>query len=341
MNRVSKMNKSFLHALGRSAVAMLVTMFAVSVAHASELYFTNVNAGVITIEKINTDGSGRTTILNRTATDSITDISAIRVDAAANKMFWVEDRPDHVTKWRLMSANLDGSGVTNMYSEILSGGATSVTLDTINQRVYFLKASGNEIRSYNYNGTGGLLNWSASGYDPDPSGLAINAATGKLYMSQRNNATTTGVFEILQMDTDGTNQIVRAAPRAILYDLIIDPDTDLAYYTRRQSATDWYIAQFNQDGPLNEDANDLSGTLQSSGTRPLTLDTAADLIYYSALDGTIYVTDLNGNQSVFLPGGSGDVIRGLDVAVIPEPGSLALLTLGGVMAALRRQCKRH
>ena len=318
--------------VGGLAVAA-VSALASQVVNASEMYFTNTNSGVKTIEKILLNGTGRTTIMTRTTNG----IGQIKVDAANNVMFWLEERPAG-TKWSLMRANLDGTNVQQFTDQVLSGAAATLQLDKTGQRVYWLDASGNNIKSYAYDGTNPQTNWQAVGYDPNPRGLGLDAANGKFYISRENNPTTTGVFEILEMDLDGTNQVVRAAPRNGVKDIQLDLDSGLAYYTRRSSGTQQGVSQFNMAGPLNQDAINLSGTITADAVGSLALDTESNRIYYSSPGGgKVYVSDFAGNASIFLDTNV-DGVSGLDIVYsIPEPGSLALLGFGGAMVLSSRR----
>jgi sugar lactone lactonase YvrE len=71
--------------------------------------------------------------------------TALTLDAAANRVFWVDTVAHQLWSSNLLGGGAAAMGVANVY-------ASRLRLDTINQRVYWVDTNSNQIRRVDYNG---------------------------------------------------------------------------------------------------------------------------------------------------------------------------------------------
>ena len=310
------------------SMVVLGTFSSVSAGQKMDLYMAvNNDAGTShTIEVVGTDGSNRRVLLTRTLP-----VGDLKVDSENGKIFWLEDCGGN--KMNLNSADIDGD--TNSILEYAGGqvigAASSIDIDPVNQRVYWMESSYNKIKSREYDKSNAtVLHWDAAlepiPYDPNPMGFAYDVATSRFFYGRY--ATTNGaVFELVTTDINGSNIVVLADGSRGVGIKAIDfhVASNTVFFTRRQTSSSIKVSKTDMDvHELNY--LDLPGTLSANYLRGIAVDEYNDLIYYSSIDDNkIMVSDFYGSGvTTFLSVGVENVY-GLDLAPTPIAGTVILV----------------
>ncbi|MEM9020546.1 MAG: PEP-CTERM sorting domain-containing protein [Planctomycetota bacterium] len=243
-------------------------------------------------------------------------------------------------------ANLDGTGAETVVTGLL-GGVDDLELDTTTDTLYFNISSGTaadrSISKVQTDGTGLTVIHSNASLAPNNGGgitytvntvgnLSLDTDSGRLYWTSDNGAN--GGAIALNSSTLAGASVARQFSATSRSDAInkmdIDFDTSTVYYTVG-STTQEVRSSTLTGGSFTT----LASGLGSPGA--IGIDTTDGLMYFS-VGGTLYEADLDGSDrtSIVVSGSTLYNIADIEVDTVPEPGSLALLTLSG-MTLLRRR----
>jgi len=144
------------------------------------------NSGVIGC--VNPDGSGRQEILS-----GLNSVTGIAVDSLTRRLYWADPLDQAI-----YSANLDGTGQTNVFSGSEVGVADDLEVDAAMGRVFWTNSDLGTVMRVDLNG----LNLYHIAYGVDRlKGLAVDSAGGVVYWAE------TGAGVIRRANLDGSNRI--------------------------------------------------------------------------------------------------------------------------------------
>jgi len=272
------------------------------------VYYTDTVAD--TINRIDPDGSNQTTLVSGFGTN----INGIT--AAQGQMFWTDISEDAV-----FSAGLDGSSPGVFLDLSVLDGlifATDITND--GQNVYFSDGAFEE-RLFRSPISSPSLEQIGSNIDID--GLEADPNAGFLYLFDFN--------EVFRSNLDGTGftTIIGGLPGVDA--LTVDPGTNTLFYL-----VDGVIFSANGDGSSIESVFDLS--LVPDYGQSLVSDTAFfdDVLYWIEAGDSDGIWSLDLTDPEATPTQILAQVNIGNLTVVPGPGTLSLLGLGG-LAALRRR----
>ena len=280
------------------------------------------------IQRVQANGTGHEVLL---ATQPL--LRGMTIDAAAAKMYWSDNGAwtDTINKGRICRANLDGSDVEVLYQTQhppMSGAGDKlgmIALDVSADRVYFRENRGSADRCIlrmNTDGSNVTLLTSEAGLND---ALEVDPLHEWLYYTDETT--------ILRCDVDGQNR--QAVVTASSNSFSVDVPTQQLY------GADWYGNRLwgaSTDGTVLTDLG--------FADHPRDVVRYGDHLYFNSLkteSGTTYMQvircDPDGSNPVVLHqiNRSQTPSDPMQFAVVPEPATLALLTLGGVAIVRRRR----
>ncbi|HUU82261.1 MAG TPA: FKBP-type peptidyl-prolyl cis-trans isomerase, partial [Phycisphaerae bacterium] len=174
-------------------------------------------------------------VIDLAATGTI-DPAGLALDGVGGKVYWPE-----TSNARIQRANLDGSEPETLAIEGLRYPA-GVALDLDNGLIYFTDRFTNKVRRANLDGSNAEdLVTEEQGAD-DPQGIALDVPGDRMYWAD------SATDSIWSADLDGSDaQEIIQRPASILFDIALDPEEGMLYYTDRQSARN-HIRSARVDG---------------------------------------------------------------------------------------------
>lgn len=149
-----------------------------------KIYFTEINA-TGTIKRCNLDGSNIEVIVS-----GLNDPFAVRVDPNHNRIIWVNDVDNKISK-----ADLNGSNIQDIVTGV--GGLRDIVMDASGTKIYWGQRSNQTINTAFLDGSG-VQAIITSGLN-NPNGITYHQNDNKLYFND------TGNDHIYRSDTDGSN----------------------------------------------------------------------------------------------------------------------------------------
>lgn len=262
------------------------------------------------IQRANPDGSNIETIINGLNTP--TDIS---LDMSAGKMYW--------GMWvdgLILRSNLDGSE----QETIIHTGQRNVwgvAVDSIGGKVYWTDPYEKAIRRSNLNGSGieDLIKTVEQ-----PVGIALDNKHNKLYWTDEG----TGKIQRSNFDGSGIEDVLQIESLMCLADIELDLSNDAIY---------WVESDYSKRiGRVKMDGTGMEYVIPSLDSEPyaMALDCDSSLIYWTTYNGEIMRADFDGsNMNTILSLGERNA---WGIAITPEPCTLLLLAMGGLVIHHKR-----
>jgi DNA-binding beta-propeller fold protein YncE len=257
------------------AVVCMALVLAPAALAAGRVYWGNVS-GSNPISFANLDGSGGGNLTTTGATPEAP--WGVTIDAAAGKIYWVNNDNDIGQTDGVSFANLDGSGGGTLSTPGVTGAnPEGVAVDPAAGKIYWANPTTEKIAYANLNGSGGgTLNTGSATVDT-PDGVAIDPADGKIYWTNEQSSTTAVSFASLDGSGGGDLETTGATvsePEGVA----IDASTGKIYWANNGSNT----------APIsfaNLDDSGGGGNLTVTGATPdeafgVAIDPAAGKIYW-------------------------------------------------------------
>lgn len=274
---------------------------------APQVYWTDNDNG--TLHRANLDGSGKELLFQ--APDNV---EGLAIDVPANKMYWVENAAARIGR-----ANLDGTGVEYVVSGV--GGIANVTLDVLGGKMYW---AGSGVWRSNLDGTDQeMILAKTTAFAGD---VELDLVHGKLYWVRIGGASS---GKIGRANLDGTDLEVLWQGGA--YTLTLDVPAQRMY------VADWFdqrIHSLNFDGSGHETLFTTADGLR--GPRDLCL--FEGMLYWTQDHESNYIKRANlETMEIETVLDLGPLVGPTGIQVVPEPATLSLLALGGLLALRRRR----
>ena len=274
------------------------------------IYWDTVRGG---IKRMNADGTGKQDVISYTGMTNYEALSGLAIDSVAGKMYWTYSDNSHNNIHKIKCANIDGSQI----QDFLAGGTTGdFAIDSLNRRLYW--TTGEQIGSVNLNGS------NPSYFGTDNMALTcdvdIDTAAGKLYWSENWE----GV--IMRSNLDGSQQEVVDLAGGTGFPTAIALDT---VHNRIYTVSGETLLWSNLDGSDYHDIYSFSGDYISD----IACDSYGGKVYWSTYD-TIYRANLDGSNIETLA--TDTYIESISIVTVPEPATLLLLGLGGLVLRKRK-----
>ena len=300
-------------------------------------YYTETGFGD-TVSRVNlspdlTTSTNETLIFNRNS-----DPRALAIDHVNNRVYYANGNA-------IWKATLEGTGQALVTAT--SGAPGDIEIDATNGKVYFsTRFTGTSEAIWSVNTDGSALtkihdattiattNPTATTITSrDVSNISLDLDAGRLYWTADNGGNG-GRMALNSSPLAGgavTQHFVATSRGDAISKMDIDFDTSLVYFTVGSSTNEVRRSTIS-GGSLT--------TLVSGVGRPgaIALDLDDDEIFFS-VGGTMYQADLDGTnlRSKGINGSSLFSIADIEIGPVPEPGSLALLAMGGLLIARRRR----
>jgi DNA-binding beta-propeller fold protein YncE len=261
------------------------------------------------IYRTNTDGTGTQHLVSTYA-----EIYGLAVDSAASKMYW--------TNWgagKIQRSNLNGSQVEDVLSGLTS--PVGITLDVARGRMYWADIDGGYIRGANLDGSNMNTISGANG----PMGIAVDSTAGKLYWSD--------AYTISRSNLDGSGlESVITYPSDMSLSIALDTSGERIYWVNHDE-----VGYADFDGSnrhsISSELMDIYG---------VAVDPLAGKVYWTGVPqppapyepyfpvGGRANLDGSGMEP-FLSNSMEGVAFAIAIGPVPEPATLLLLTLGGLI----------
>ncbi len=194
----------------------------------------------------------------------------------------------------------------------------AIKLDLGQNKMYWTDAATNKIQRANLDGTD-VEDLVTEGLDV-PRGLALDVAENAMYWVDRDTP------HLMRADLDGSNVQVVASGTHCAWGMTMDPDSGLLYIADCDG-----IKRASTDGSLFELIVPQGGTKTS-----IDVDPKNGYLYWGHLtEHKLFRAALDGGEAETVITERIGSLLGL--AVLPEPSTLALLALGGLLANRRRR----
>jgi DNA-binding beta-propeller fold protein YncE len=261
--------------------------------------------------------------------------AAIALDPVGGKIYYVDGDATGAAATGLWRANLDGTGVQNLTS-FAPSAINEIDLDLTNGKIYWTDYLSDTIRRVNFDGTNPETVLSTDAF---PSGLALDAAGGKIYFSDSDP--TFSNPRIRSANLDGSNiQDVLLLPRPS-ESLELDLAQGFIYWAEG-AAGGGSIGRAKLDGTMVQ-----SFSTGTQDARQIALDLDLGKIYWSSpigasilranLDGTGIETFQSGYVTAY------EVAVLPSITAVPEPPSVVPASLGvfglALFALFRRRAR--
>ncbi len=205
-------------------------------------------------------------------------VTSLNIDAAGGKIYWADQGSSRGT---IKRANLDGTNVEVLTTEPIT--ASSLAVDTTDNKLYWIDSTQGKIHSANLNGENIRT---ITQTDNDIMHIAVDAAGGKLYWTDQ--------YSIWRVNLDGTNsEKVLTISRAYTYIKGIAVADGKIYWTERLA---WWRTSGNiQRANLNGTNIETLATLLGTPTG-IAVDTVGGKVYWANSFGGIQRMDINGGE---------------------------------------------
>ncbi len=291
-----------------SRIILLVSVLALTVTEhcmATEVYWTDYSNGAI--RRALRDGSATETVVTGLSTPT-----GIAIDVANGKMYWTDTGYD-----RIQRANVDGSEFEDLVYDaglIHPGG---IALDVNAERMYWVDTGAGKIQRANFDGTSmeDLVVDAGEGL----SSIAIDVAAGKIYW------TASGKIRRASLDGSAVEDFLTFTTEDHPWSLELDVTDSRVYWSDQGTHR---IRRVYLDGSGTEDL--VTGVHSLSN---IALDPVEGKIYWTIGGEKISRANLNGTHIE-------DILyttTPYGIAVVPEPFTLSLLVLGGVVLIYRKR----
>jgi hypothetical protein len=251
-------------------------------------------------------------------------VKRLHFDEPTGKWFWMDFNS-------IKCADFDGSNVQTVVTDALTSANVDMDIDSVNGKIYWNNNNG-QIRRCNFDGT--ALATIRSGLTA-PYALAVDPINNKLFWTDYGGSNT----NVYAGDLNANNPalIGWVSSLWLIADMDVDPVAQQVYWAGTSSFRAELIQRHGYG--YSSSATTLINTEQGY-IRSLKLDpTTGTMIMADASGGRILEANTNGtNLTVLYNGGAGTplaaAVSSLD---IPEPTTLALLSLGGALCIRRRR----
>ena len=303
---------------------------------AGQIYWGNVS-GSNPISFANLDGSGGGNLTTTGATPEAP--WGVTIDAAAGKIYWVNNDNNIGQTDGVSFANLDGSGGGTLNTPGVTGAnPEGVAVNPAAGKIYWANPTTGTIAYANLDGSGGgTLNTGSATVD-GPDGVAIDPSEGKIYWTNEQSSTTAVSFANLDGSGGGdltTTGATVSSPEGVA----IDAATGKIYWANNGSNTA-PISFANLDGSGG-------GNLTVRGATPneafgVAIDPAAGRIYWvNEGSNTIPISFANLDDSGggnLTTTGATPSIPGWPSLLEPPSGTAAPVISGGSAASSALSC---
>lgn len=304
---------------------LAVCLAAPGAARADDLYWTDNDDS--RIYRAALDGTNRQVVLSLGAG---VDPRGIAVDGVSGHMYWAENGTN-----RIRRANLDGSNAITIVAANLAFPA-DVELDLAAGKIYWADRDLDWIRRANLDGTGveTIVNLPAAGNTTAPYFLELDPAGGKLYWSDFDS----GIIHRANLADGSTiENIVTGLDR--VRDVVLDAPAGKLYWNDRDTHL---VQRQNVGGGGRETLYGPAGLVEPHG---LVLHDATSALFWADGEGRFVGSGSKNGGVAFTSIASGPAPFhpwDIDIALapIPEPRSIALASLGGVLLwRFGRRCR--
>ena len=245
-------------------------------------------------------------------------------DAVGGRMYWTT-----IAGAGIYSANFDGSDV-GMALGLGGQTAQGLAIDGVSEKMYY--TLGGALRRANLDGSGDELLYNAGATQLQDVQLDLGA--GKLYLTEW-DGTPSSPGSILSASLDGAGvSTVLANIENGPVSIGLDSASDSLYWIGY--GLDGRVGGLHRVGT---DGSGLTTLLRDVDGESLALDLAGGKAYWATPNqnltgGTIARANLDGSDYELLTLPAGSIPTGL--AIVPEPGAIALLAIGAAFLARKR-----
>lgn len=240
------------------------------------------------------------------------------IDESGEKLYWSSSI---FGAGSIQRSNFDGTGVEYV---IPSVDAWGIDIDPRSPKLYWANHDGHKIQRSDLDGSNIEV---VTGTSMTPWALAVDPVNSKLYYSESNGASA----KIFRLGFDGSGKDnLLATTAGSIRGLELDLTNDKVYWHEMESG-------ISKIGRANFDGSDLEYIIEGLiFLDDIALDVDADRIYWTrpphgADPPLIQYANLDGSAITTLVDTGLNVPRGIEVVAIPEPGTVCLLGLGGVL----------
>ena len=263
-----------------------------------------------TIKRSTIDGSSTEIVIS-----GINRPNGLAVDTTGGKIYWGARGSSTILR-----ANLDGTCIENLVS-INKFEPVDITLDLNNNKMYWTDIRYGKIQRANLDGSqiediaafGGMA-----------AGIDIDLQNEKLYWTDPFGSPLPG--KVWSSNLDGSEAVNIFTESVNFYDITLDVNSENFYW-----AEGGWIKRANYDGTNIENIISIS----SGAVLGLDIDPISNKLYWTnALTNSIHRSNLDGSgiENIIT-----NASRPLDIEfVVPEPASLILFSLCGLMLRRRR-----
>ena len=304
----------------RNFACWLGVLAGVSAARAGILYWTDVYSAPTRIMCSDVD----TLVPEVVLSEGLTYPYRITLDPVGGKMYWTTTYDGLVRR-----ANLDGTDLETIV-DLGGSSTTGIAVDGVSGKAYW--AQGASVWSSDLDGSNAavLLEVGAPGFIQD---ITLEPSTAKIYLSNWNGLGN-GRLQRANLDGSGLEDVLPSVDQGPA-GLAVDAADGKVYWAS------WNIDLFDNGAVrrANLDGSGVETLVDDIDADSLTLDFSAGMAYWTEIDafsgsGSIHRANLDGSGYEALP--FGDILPA-GIAFIPEPGTLALLSVGAAVIAHRRK----
>lgn len=305
-----------------TTLALLVLAGSAGIASAQNLFFGSAggHSGRNSLYTTDLNGLGSTDIL---PTPMV--VSGVAVDGGAGRVFWQE--PHHGSgrnQWSIHSANLNGSAHSVVSSWTQSSGNTyGVAADRTNRQVYWADINGISRANYNGSATAAIVSFH------HVNEVEVDPAANRLFWAGYDSGGNVGIWSSTLNGASPT--LLRAIPgAAIISGLTVDPTSSTLFWVDYTSGT---VSSMDYAG------GSITTLLSSPFVSGAEFEPVTNRLYLASKSppaGRIAWMPPTGGPvtTVYTGIGQGEM---WDVgAIVPAPGSLALLAAGAFVVRRRR-----
>ncbi|HRQ74133.1 MAG TPA: hypothetical protein PLU35_14000 [Phycisphaerales bacterium] len=299
-------------------VAPVVIALQPPIAAAQNLFFGSVGFGGSqeALYTTDLDGNGLKNILP--APGWVTGVAA---DGAARLVFWKDHSTGSTT---LNAATLTGG--SHAVIATTTGGIYGVAVDRINARVYWSDGVG--IRSSNHDGTGSMTVLASANTDD----VEVDPTAGKVFWTTRSSGGSSNTLHVANLDGTNPQALVTLPSATIISGLTLDTITRTVFWSDYMAGTVSSMPYVGGSPSVLLSGHPFVAGLeyeQTTNRLYIVRSGAAAVSWMHPAGGPL--------ADVFIGSGSTYGEMWDIAAVVPAPGSLALLGCGSLIALRRRR----